>query len=1051
MAFWRINTGFSAVPAIDKILEDPDHTLSDVLKEEELLKELNIPNTKLVEYLREPEIIQQLVKYVTDVQTNSELEDERHQKLLDEKEKNRQDNASKENNLTSEDKSEPSFSEKDADVSKTNQDRSTDNEEVNDNDHDESKTVLKVIEVKNEDDNDNISKAETSDAQSKIDDKSTEKSTELTDGNEQIDNDGEAKDDDEEDEDEDEDDGSDSTMNDYDHEYDNDEYDQDDSFIDEQQAAQQMGHIACEILSSDVWSITETLMQRSDLIDELWAVLDHEAPLDMAYANHFTKINENLLNKKTEEMLQYIKSQKNFVQRFMRHIDNPPLMDFLLKVISSDKPEAETGIILFLQRQKLIPSFISFLGPQVPSSIQSAAGDFLKAFVAISANSNSDNTTIGPNELSRELVSEKCVKKLVELMLHGGTGLATGVGVVIEIIRKNNSDYDPTPVMSTTLESHPPTGRDPIYLGHLVKIFAQNIPKFYAMLSKKHNEILKTPFGQIEPLGFERFKICELVAELLHCSNMALLNEPNGEKVIRARDEKRNQLKLSYKNSYLDGDEKYTDSDEDEENRDDKEDEQEGNDVSTENPKEETENEENDATGSDLSKDDQDESHNEKKIKLENGKEEEKSEDSQNPEDDTKAPNDDDENTEVKPIEEEFDHLALHFEGEGPYPTVNMFRNNPVVGDQLKLALYDNQVITYILQMFFKFPWNNFLHNVVFDIVQQVFSGPMTAGFNRFLAIDLFDRGQLTKLICKGQKDCVEYQEKHKTRLGYMGHLTLISEEVVKFTAIFKPEAISPIISQAIADEEWIEFVSQTLAKIREQYNAILGGQEPNESDIRENPNAIILGNGQLGEVDDEGYNDDGSRNLDNDYDDDGESLHRINGSNAYTYNRVNVEDYDELSDEDDDQLVRRDAMIYGHDVDKFEDDGNSNQFNDGDDDEYDETSNGEGSNDYNYNNESNTVKNNPNDNDDNNNNEKDIKSTNNDNASKKPKTGSSVRLFGSQDSDDEEDDDLLVASNEGGSPEGESKASSRTKDDDDYDDDDLGLVRSKSHYGDSP
>jgi serine/threonine-protein phosphatase 6 regulatory subunit 3 len=28
------------------------------------------------------------------------------------------------------------------------------------------------------------------------------------------------------------------------------------------------------------------------------------------------------------------------------------------------------------------------------------------------------------------------------------------------------------------------------------------------------------------PLGFERLKICELFAELLHCSNMAHLNKP---------------------------------------------------------------------------------------------------------------------------------------------------------------------------------------------------------------------------------------------------------------------------------------------------------------------------------------------------------------------------------------------------------------------------------------------------------------------------------------------------------------------------------------------
>ena len=35
-----------------------------------------------------------------------------------------------------------------------------------------------------------------------------------------------------------------------------------------------------------------------------------------------------------------------------------------------------------------------------------------------------------------------------------------------------------------------------------------------------------TTLGAIPPLTFERYRICELYAELLHCSNMALLNRP---------------------------------------------------------------------------------------------------------------------------------------------------------------------------------------------------------------------------------------------------------------------------------------------------------------------------------------------------------------------------------------------------------------------------------------------------------------------------------------------------------------------------------------------
>jgi hypothetical protein len=48
--------------------------------------------------------------------------------------------------------------------------------------------------------------------------------------------------------------------------------------------------------------------------------------------------------------------------------------------------------------------------------------------------------------------------------------------------------------------------------------------------------------------------------------------------------------------------------------------------------------------------------------------------------------------------------------------------------------------------LFFEYPLNNFLHNVVYDIIQQMLNGRITAGFNRELIIDLFNEA---KLICR--------------------------------------------------------------------------------------------------------------------------------------------------------------------------------------------------------------------------------------------------------------------------------------------------------------
>lgn len=202
----------------------------------------------------------------------------------------------------------------------------------------------------------------------------------------------------------------------------------------------------------------------------------------------------------------------------------------------------------------MMPILLSFLSPEHSWATQTSAGDFLKAIITISANaSQNEQSCIGPNELTRQLVSHDCVEQLISDMLKGGNPLTVGVGIVIEVIRKNNSDYDP----DVSSEGSVPTSRDPIYLGTLLRLFAQHIPDFMDLILRSTHTVgsgdgpvtmrrkeLKAAHGSsIEPLGFDRFKTCELMAELLHCSNMGLLNEIGSEEFIQSRNAERDRLR----------------------------------------------------------------------------------------------------------------------------------------------------------------------------------------------------------------------------------------------------------------------------------------------------------------------------------------------------------------------------------------------------------------------------------------------------------------------------------------------------------------------------
>jgi SIT4-associating protein SAP185/190 len=104
-------------------------------------------------------------------------------------------------------------------------------------------------------------------------------------------------------------------------------------------------YVSAEILSSDSWSLSAALLENQGLLRKFWDFLKLPTPLDPLQASYFTKVNEALLDKKTEEMLDLFKSLDNVVKNMLQHVDSPMVMDLLLKIISLEKADGGQGIV----------------------------------------------------------------------------------------------------------------------------------------------------------------------------------------------------------------------------------------------------------------------------------------------------------------------------------------------------------------------------------------------------------------------------------------------------------------------------------------------------------------------------------------------------------------------------------------------------------------------------------------------------------------------------------------------------------------------------------
>lgn len=127
-------------------------------------------------------------------------------------------------------------------------------------------------------------------------------------------------------------------------------------------------------------------------------------------------------------------------------------------------------------------------------------------------------------------------------------------------------------------------------------------------------------------------------------------------------------------------------------------------------------------------------------------------------------------------------------------------------------------------------------------MVHQILTGYVDTGLNRELAISLFRDARLMHRIVEGQKmndmemwvyfslilmpssDVENSAKPNGVRLGFMGHLTLMSEDIITALERFPPE-LRLIMIEFAPDPEWDEYVTGRYKETRRRDTRVLGGE----------------------------------------------------------------------------------------------------------------------------------------------------------------------------------------------------------------------------------
>lgn len=83
-----------------------------------------------------------------------------------------------------------------------------------------------------------------------------------------------------------------------------------------------------------------------------------------------------------------------------------------------------------------------------------------------------------------------------------------------------------------------------------------------------------------------------------------------------------------------------------------------------------------------------------------------------------------------------------------PQPMSSLSKDKPLSpGDRLKQMYIQHRVLPTVVDLFFEYPANDFLHHVVYDLLQQVLNGRLGPGMNRELIIELIKEARLIERV----------------------------------------------------------------------------------------------------------------------------------------------------------------------------------------------------------------------------------------------------------------------------------------------------------------
>ncbi|XP_041261504.1 serine/threonine-protein phosphatase 6 regulatory subunit 2 [Onychostruthus taczanowskii] len=284
---------------------------------------------------------------------------------------------------------------------------------------------------------------------------------------------------------------------------------------------------ACELLTSDVPQINDKLGGDETLLNILYDFLDHEPPLNPLLASFFSKTIGNLIARKTEQVISFLRKKDKFLSLVLKHIDTSAMMDLLLRLISCVEPTAlRQDVLNWLNEARIIQRLVELIHSSQDEDRQSNASQTLCDIIRLSRDQSTQLQDVPePDPLLTALESQECVEQLLRNMFDGEqseTCIVNGTQVLLTLLETRRSGVEGLMDSYTQGFERSYTVNSSILHG-----IEPRLKDFHQLLLRppKKPAILTTLGVLEEPLGNARLHGSRLIAALLHANTPSINQE----------------------------------------------------------------------------------------------------------------------------------------------------------------------------------------------------------------------------------------------------------------------------------------------------------------------------------------------------------------------------------------------------------------------------------------------------------------------------------------------------------------------------------------------